>query len=61
MLLFVYFRGAVPVGGPQEANLIQETPRGVVAEESALGGWQAQNPNVQSRSFKMLQQQLGTN
>lgn len=57
---FIVQRNVVPVGAPAE-GVIPLTPRAEVITESSP--WQhthgpAQNPQVQSRSFKMLQQQL---
>ena len=63
-LFFPIFRAVVPVqGGPgADANLVQDQqhPHAQVVDEQS--GWRgaAQNPNIQSRSFKMLQEQLGT-
>ncbi|KAK2185579.1 hypothetical protein NP493_228g09000 [Ridgeia piscesae] len=57
---FIIQRNVVPVKSADEADA--SSPRAMVSEESSE--WRsraaipAQDPNVQSRSFKMLQQQL---
>ena len=63
MKMTLCFRNVVPVTSPDAAMSPANTaaPRAEVLEEPSH--WRSgppQNPNVQSRSFKILQQQLAT-